>query len=294
MPEHIDAPLMNGQVAATPAPVPLAAPPGRALGLVATEGALGVTAVVTLASLFGIDSPAKFEPAATVTATCLAMLGLALLRGIGSKRRAMFAALLVPLAALSFAPSALPAAVMTLLRVAAIVAGAAAVRGAINAHAAAARPLWRGVAATLRQGLTPVLLGGTIALVIWAVTRCETGEKLGEFGGLVVLFVASAGAGKLAAEASVFSSLGGDVTPLERSARLMIGPLVTATATRFALGALGGVILPLGAQILAAGAKNIPPTETATPSVVAACLALACLLPAEVLERRLFYRAAVE
>jgi hypothetical protein len=287
-----DSLLLNGHAVATPAPQPLAVPRGRALGLVATEGALGVAIVAALAGWVPVGAPPAFGPAAALAAACLALVGLALTRGIGSKRRAVFAALLVVLGALSFA-TALPTSVVTALWVAALVAGGEAVRGAIEAHASAGRPLWRGVAATLRQGLTPVVLGGTVALAIWGVTRSDSGQKLGDFGGLLVLFIASAGAAKLAAEASVFSSLGGEPTPLERSARLLIGPLVTATATRFALGALGGVILPLGAQILSAGAKNIPPAADPFPSVVAACLALACLLPAEIMERRLFYRAAV-
>jgi hypothetical protein len=287
-----DASLLNGHATGVAPPKPLVAPRGRALGLVATEGALGVALVAALAGWCPVGAPLSFAPAAAGTAAVMALVGLALTRGIGSKRRAVFAALLIVLGALSFT-SAAPAPLMTVLWVAALVAGGEAVRGAIEAHSSAGRPLWRGGAAFLRQGLTPVVLGGAVALALWGLTRYETGQKLGEFGGLIVLLVAAAGAGKLAAEASVFSSLGGDPTPLEGSARLLIGPLVKATAARFALGALGGVILPLGAQILAAGAKNIPPAADPLPSVVAACLAVACLLPAEVLERRLFYRAAV-
>jgi hypothetical protein len=78
------------------------------------------------------------------------------------------------------------------------------------------------------------------------------------------------------------------MTPLKRSALLMTGDLSNVTLARFALGLLGGAILPL---LLA--------SETAAPSAESASLQFAILtafmfatcLAGELLERYLFFSA---
>ena len=96
-------------------------------------------------------------------------------------------------------------------------------------------------------------------------------------------------AAKLVFEASVFSHLRSNrVTDLKRTALLMSGELARLTATRFALGGLGGLLLPL---LLTRLVESGPPG--ALRSTVAAVAILSCLLVVggEILERVLFFRA---
>jgi hypothetical protein len=93
---------------------------------------------------------------------------------------------------------------------------------------------------------------------------------------------------KLVWEAAIFRHLlFRRMTPLQRSARLLIGDLSRVTLARFALGALGGVLMPLfllaqsAAKAGAAGAEFI----AATGLLFVACLA------GELLERYLFFAA---
>lgn len=150
---------------------------------------------------------------------------------------------------------------------------------------------WWGPDAVIRHSATPIALGGSLALVIWAFARAETGAKLGGAGSLLVLLTVSAIGMKLVAETYLYSTIGADPSPRQTSAQMMIGELAGWSKLRYTLGVLGGIILPLGAQILAGGAKNIPAVVDAGPPAILATVALACLLPGELLERWLFKRA---
>lgn len=150
---------------------------------------------------------------------------------------------------------------------------------------------WWGLDATLRRITTSLALGGCLALVVWATMRASVGAKLGGGGALLVLLVVVSIGVKLVAETYLFAHLGDEPTPRRTSAEQLNGPLAGWSKLRYALGAFGGIILPLGAQILAGGAKNIPAVVDAGPPAVMAGLALACLLPGELLERWLFWRA---
>lgn len=152
---------------------------------------------------------------------------------------------------------------------------------------------WWGADAVVRQVATPLAIGGCVAFAIWAAYRASVGQKLGDAGSLLVLLTVAATGAKLAAETYLFAQLGGDPSPRQASARALIGPLAWLAKTRYALGILGGVILPLGAQILAGGSKNIPAVADAGPPAMLAVAALVCLVPGELLERRLFWSDAV-
>lgn len=150
---------------------------------------------------------------------------------------------------------------------------------------------WWGLDARIRRIATPLGLGGVLALVIWAAMRASVGAKLGGGGSLLVLLVVIATGAKFVAETYLFAHLGDEPSPRRTSAQLLNGPLSGWSKARYALGAIGGIILPLGAQILAGGAKNIPAVIDAGPPAVLAGLALACLLPADLIERWLFWNA---
>jgi hypothetical protein len=93
---------------------------------------------------------------------------------------------------------------------------------------------------------------------------------------------------KLAWEAAVFRHLlFRRMTPLKRSARLLVGDLSRVTLARFALGALGGVLMPLFLLEQAASKARAAEAEflAATGLLFVACLA------GELLERYLFFAA---
>ena len=91
---------------------------------------------------------------------------------------------------------------------------------------------------------------------------------------------------KLAFEASIFRHLARrHDTTLRRSAKLMTGELSSATLARFALGLLGGIVMP--AFLLAHETSGRP---SVVFSVAVAMLFSACLA-GEILERYLFFRA---
>ncbi len=150
---------------------------------------------------------------------------------------------------------------------------------------------WWGWDAYLLELLTVLAIAFGIALAVWAVSRAEVGEKLGGHGAILVLMTVSLVAVKLVIETTLYAKIGGEPSPRQEYAKRLIGPLAGWAKLRYALGVFGGVILPLAAQLLAGGAKNIPPTIAAGPSAVLAVLALMCLVPGELLERRLFWRA---
>lgn len=150
---------------------------------------------------------------------------------------------------------------------------------------------WWGWDARLRRIATPLALGGCLALVVWAVMRASVGAKLGGGGSLLVLLVVGSIAAKFVAETYLFAHLGDEPSPRQQSARLLSGSLSGWSKLRYSLGAFGGIILPLGAQLLAGGAKNIPAVVDAGPPAALASLALACLIPGELIERWLFWRA---
>lgn len=149
---------------------------------------------------------------------------------------------------------------------------------------------WWGFDAAVRRVATPLSLGGSAALVVWACQRAAYGAKLGGYGSLLVLLVVVATGAKLVAETYLYAHLGGDESPRQASAERLNGTLSSWAKARYALGGLGGIVLPLGAQILAGGAKNIPAVADAGPPAVLAAAAFACLLPGELIERWLFRR----
>ena len=150
-----------------------------------------------------------------------------------------------------------------------------------------------GLDAKIRRFATPVAIGSVAAYAAWSVFWATQGEKPGACGSLLVLVILISMGLKLAAETYLFSFLGGDPSPSQALAQRLVGPLARRTTARFLLGAFGGVIFPLAAQLLAVGAKHIPPVENPMPTAIASCLAALCLVPGEMIARRLYRREAI-
>ncbi|MEN0111534.1 MAG: hypothetical protein AAF805_12510, partial [Planctomycetota bacterium] len=152
-----------------------------------------------------------------------------------------------------------------------------------NRRLAAGR--WWGLDAAVRHAGTSIALGASLALCLWAAGRAEVGAKLGGAGSLLVLLLVTAVGAKLVAETYLFAQIGGDESPRQHDAKRLTGVWSGWAKTRYLLAALGGVILPLGAQLLAGGSKNIPAVVDAGPPAALAMLSLALLLPGEAIER---------
>jgi hypothetical protein len=102
----------------------------------------------------------------------------------------------------------------------------------------------------------------------------------------------AAGALKLLAEGAIFVWLPSrHLTPLSRTAQLMVDELGPTTLKRFFLGLAGGVVLP--GALLACYAPPTPATLSPLFSVLAVVLILAACLAGEILERYLFFTAVV-
>lgn len=154
---------------------------------------------------------------------------------------------------------------------------------------------WTDRSVLIRYITAPISLGACVVLAIWTYVNAKQGLMPGDVGTVLVLILVTAMAIKLATEMYLLSWMGGEHTDdsglaHERSAKLLIGRYSRWTTLRYVLGSLGGIILPLGTQILASGAKNIPSAAIPGPSLTLACAAVLCLVPGEIIARWLFYR----
>ena len=106
------------------------------------------------------------------------------------------------------------------------------------------------------------------------------------------IWLASAGALKLAADAAIFGWLSSrHLTPLRRTALLMTGELGPTTLKRFFLGIVGGLVLP--GVLLVFYAPVEPATLSPLFAVLVVVLTLAACCGGELLERYLFFAAVV-
>jgi hypothetical protein len=94
---------------------------------------------------------------------------------------------------------------------------------------------------------------------------------------------------KLSREAAIFRELApGSPADLQRTAKIMLGPLEKWTLARGAAGIAGGVLLPLAVVLLGTLAE----APAGPASMALALLGWALVLAGEYLERELFFRAA--
>jgi len=178
------------------------------------------------------------------------------------------------------------------LDVAVVATGLAGVFCSIMIYHCTRRPLWNGAPTAVRFLLTTVILGLSTALV---TARMATGisavppvvGSLRDPISAILISLLTAAGLKLSFEAALFCHLRSKQnTPLKRSARLMAGELAAAAKWRFALGAFGGLMLPL--LWLNSEIDVLAPGPAVSLLVV---VQFAALLAGELLERYLFFTA---
>lgn len=178
-----------------------------------------------------------------------------------------------------------------LLGVATAVMGVAAVMCSVMIYVDTQREFWNFGATTRKFLLTCLLLGVPVAVLSalggsLVLTSIDPTLVIAQIARPLWQVLFTATAIKLLAEASVFVSLAQTRhTPLRRTATLMAGELARATFARFALGIIGGMVLPLVMM-------NSPTLAPSTATILAS-LSLVMLFAGEVLERYLFFAAVV-
>jgi DMSO reductase anchor subunit len=156
------------------------------------------------------------------------------------------------------------------------------------------RECWSLVRVGVRFLLTSALLGvAAVWLSILASTLVWPSAALftlvHDWGPTLCRTLAATALAKLIWEGAIFRHLWlRKMTPLKRSALLMTGDLSNATLARFALGLLGGAILP---AILAGEASSLSGGNGLLQFVVLTGLLFAACLAGELLERHLFFTA---
>jgi DMSO reductase anchor subunit len=205
-----------------------------------------------------------------------------------------FTALAVPYAlVLAVVPDTLGPTTTKVLGATVAVTGIAGIACSVLIYTRTRRTSWRPAAVTAKFALTGAVCG--VAVVLWAST-VSSGLGVGAPEGLapgrvdaLLLVLAALVVVKLAGEASVLRTFrwrsGADDPDRARRARLLTGELRPAATRRFALGALGGIALPLIVVV----------TASREGSWVAAALmtvALTTLVAGELIERTLFFTTA--
>jgi Fe-S-cluster-containing dehydrogenase component/DMSO reductase anchor subunit len=156
------------------------------------------------------------------------------------------------------------------------------------------RECWSLVRVGVRFALTSALLG---VAAVWlsvlvstlAVPSAALFALVHECGPTLCWALLGITISKLTWEAAVFRHLWlRKMTPLKRSAVLMRGELSNVTLARFALGLLGGAILP---TMLAGDAATLARDSGLVQFVVLTGLLFAACLAGELLERYLFFTA---
>ncbi len=156
------------------------------------------------------------------------------------------------------------------------------------------RECWSFVRTSVRFALSGAILGVALiwlSMLILALASPSPSlfEMAREFGPALCRTLVALAVAKLLFEVSIFRHLGSrKMTPLKRSAMLMTGELSNATLARFALGLLGGILLPL---MLASEAATLSSSDGLVRFTILTGLLFAACLAGELLERYLFFTA---
>jgi Fe-S-cluster-containing dehydrogenase component/DMSO reductase anchor subunit len=156
------------------------------------------------------------------------------------------------------------------------------------------RECWSFLRVAGRFALTSLLLGvAAVWLSILVSTLVAPSPALlaliQQYGPTLCWVLVALSTAKLAWEGAIFRHLWlRKMTPLKRSAVLMTGDLSNATLARFALGLLGGAILP---AMLVQEAANLADGAGLVQFVVLTGLLFTACLAGELLERYLFFAA---
>ena len=154
------------------------------------------------------------------------------------------------------------------------------------------RPFWSGSQTFVKFSLTTLWLGLSAVLTVSLLAAgfsdmLSVRDLMADYGRWLCHGIISVAAAKLLFEASLFGHLvSKQATPLNRSARLMVGELAVWSRCRFAAGAIGGLALPLAMLNQSATSSG-----AAIAAIGLASFGLSIL--GETLERTLFFTAAV-
>jgi formate dehydrogenase iron-sulfur subunit len=175
--------------------------------------------------------------------------------------------------------------------------GIAGVFCSVMIYASTRRPFWSAPRTGLKFLLTSAILGLPTALLIWLIAAAwfeglTVDGLMVSYGAVLCAALATLTTAKLLLEASIFLWLRGQqFTPLKRTALLMAGELGPTTLQRFAMGLVGGVVLPA----VLAGPYFLQPVSGHTPLFIAAAVGFSTILlvVGELLERYMFFAAVV-
>jgi formate dehydrogenase iron-sulfur subunit len=156
------------------------------------------------------------------------------------------------------------------------------------------RECWSMLRTGIRFFMTCAVLGvATVWLSILVATLIRPSSELNEFvsdwGATLCQTLIGLTAGKLIWEAAIFwHLLSRKMTPLQRSALLLSNELSNATLARFALGILGGILMPM---LLLNQAESATEVAQLVKFVSVASILFAACIAGEMLERYLFFAA---
>jgi Fe-S-cluster-containing dehydrogenase component/DMSO reductase anchor subunit len=189
------------------------------------------------------------------------------------------------------------AAWISLLGAGVVAAGISGVFCSIMIYHCTRRPFWRGSNTFTKFTLTTLWLGLasmlTVSVIAAGVGQSMTArEMMLAFGTRLCQALVVVATTKLLHEAALFGHLTSkQSTPLNRSARLMIGELANWSRGRWACGLLGGIILPL---LLLNHITGDVSGQLSGSGIAFVCIAsFALSIGGELLERTLFFKAAV-
>lgn len=173
-----------------------------------------------------------------------------------------------------------------------VTAGLAGVFCSIMIYVYTQRPFWSGSQTFVKFSLTTVWLGLSAVLTVSLIAAglsdsLGVRELMSDYGRWLCHGIIYAAAAKLLYEAALFRHLASkQATPLNRSARLMVGELAVWSRCRFAAGIIGGLLLPLVML-------NQSATVSGTTIAGIGLASFVFSLLGETLERTLFFTAAV-
>jgi hypothetical protein len=171
------------------------------------------------------------------------------------------------------------------LGAAVVVSGVAGIACSAQLYAVTRRTWWKLWSSGSKIFGTALVLGLGFTLAVSLAAAYVSGIGAPAQLGVLCLGLVLASTLKLAGEASVFGHLReAAASDLKRTALLLRGALARWTNLRFALGVLGGVLMPL-----VVGSWLGPHAGLGTLAVAA--LGCACLIAGELLERSLFFMA---
>jgi Fe-S-cluster-containing dehydrogenase component/DMSO reductase anchor subunit len=177
-----------------------------------------------------------------------------------------------------------------------VLAGLAGVCCSVMIYRSTRRPCWTGVPTAAKFLLTTAILGLAGSMLVSLVAAALVAgfaahDAIRPYAGRMLQALIIAASAKLAFESVPFARLGArNLTPLKRSAMLLVGPLRRWTVARYAFGLIG-ILSFLALNELCTSAEMAQ--SGGAGMGLAALAGFVCLLAGELCERHLFFTASV-